>query len=292
MDSVIGLFAIFTTPAGWLGLLTLMFLEIVLGIDNLVFIAITSDRLPREKQHIGRRLGLLGAMIMRCILLCCIVWLMSFDQMLVRLPFGMVAGTTPISARSLIFLVGGAYLVYKGISELHSEVTLADYRADSGEEVHAHKLISLPRAVITIMFMDIVFSLDSVITAAGLSGMIVVMCLAVIIAVIIMMVFADAISDFINENPEVKIVALTFIFLIGALLLLEGFSIDEIEGVPLNITVYCMMAFGLVVSLLIMTRNRRLRRFAQEHHELLSDEGVEKQASTDDRGLETKEVVE
>jgi predicted tellurium resistance membrane protein TerC len=257
-----GLLEIFTTTQGWIELLTLIFLELVLGIDNLVFIAITTDRLPKNKQHIGRRLGLSAAMVMRCILLCCIVWLMSFNKVLFTLPFGFVDGTTPVNIRDLIFLLGGIYLIYKGITEMKEAVSAPEY-GDDGEVIEK-KNIGLPHAVALIMVMDIVFSLDSVITAAGLSGHILIMCVAVIFAVLIMIIFADQIAGFINNNPEIKIVALAFIFLVGVMLFMEGLYIEEIGGIPLNTILYCMMAFGLVVSLLIMLRRHNYDKAAAE----------------------------
>ena len=257
---ITNLLAIFTTAQGWAELLTLIFLELALGIDNLVFIAITTDRLPENKQHIGRRLGLAAAMIMRCILLCCIVWLMSLDRILFTLPFGFVNGTTPVNVRDLIFLLGGLYLMYKGITEMREALSAPEYNAE-GKPV-AKKRIGLARAVTLIMVMDIVFSLDSVITAAGLSGHILIMCVAVIFAVLIMIIFADQISNFINNNPEIKIVALAFIFLVGVMLLMEGLYIEEIGGIPLNTILYCMMVFGLIVALLIMLRRHNCDKAA------------------------------
>ena len=273
-----GLLEIFTTTQGWIELLTLIFLELVLGIDNLVFIAITTDRLPKNKQHIGRRLGLSAAMVMRCILLCCIVWLMSFNKVLFTLPFGFVDGTTPVNIRDLIFLLGGIYLMYKGITEMKEAVSAPEYNDDG--EVIEKKNIGLPHAVALIMVMDIVFSLDSVITAAGLSGHILIMCVAVIFAVLIMIIFADQIAGFINNNPEIKIVALAFIFLVGVMLFMEGLYIEEIAGMPLNTILYCMMAFGLVVSLLIMLRRhnneKALEKSVEADEENLLEEDTKK----------------
>lgn len=260
MDFVAHLFSAFATPQGWIELVTLMFLEVALGIDNLVFIALTTERLAPEKRHLGRRLGLMGAMVMRCILLCFVTWFMSITAELFRLPFGVVDGTTPVTVRHLIFMAGGAYLVFKGISELREDFAAAAQPHAGGEGHAASRRIGLAHAVALIMVMDLVFSLDSVITAAGLSGHILVMCLAVICAVLIMIVFADPVSEFINGNPEIRVVALTFILLVGVLLLLEGFSVEEIGGVPLTPVLYCMMAFGLVVALLIMLRRKACER--------------------------------
>ena len=116
MEFLAGFFAPLATADGWAEVAVLMFLELALGVDNLVFIAITSDRLPKDKQHIGRRLGLAAAMIMRCILLCAVVWIMSINVVVFSLPFGIEGGRTDLTVHDLVFLLGGAYLVFKGIS--------------------------------------------------------------------------------------------------------------------------------------------------------------------------------
>ena len=261
-----------TTVNGWAEVLILMFLEMALGIDNLVFIAITTDRLPKDKQHIGRRLGLGAAMVMRCILLCCVVWIMSINVVLFTLPFGVEDGQTAIDVRDMVFLVGGLYLVYKGVSELKESFEAAhDLPGElGGQTPQPRKRIGLARAVGTIMVMDIVFSLDSVITAAGLSGQILVMIIAVIGAVSIMIVFADPISNFINRNYEIKVVALAFITLVGVELLFEGFHVETIAGAPLSTLLYSMMIFGFAVSLLIMLQ----RRVRENAHKRISSEQV------------------
>ncbi len=261
-----------TTVNGWAEVLILMFLEMALGIDNLVFIAITTDRLPKDKQHIGRRLGLGAAMVMRCILLCCVVWIMSINVVLFTLPFGVEDGQTAIDVRDMVFLIGGLYLVYKGVSELKESFEAAhDLPGElGGQTPQPRKRIGLARAVGTIMVMDIVFSLDSVITAAGLSGQILVMIIAVIGAVSIMIVFADPISNFINRNYEIKVVALAFITLVGVELLFEGFHVEAIAGAPLSTLLYGMMIFGFAVSLLIMLQ----RRVRENAHKRISSEQV------------------
>ncbi len=254
MEFFASLLAPLSTPAGWGEVAILMFLELALGIDNLVFISITSDRLPPEKQHIGRRLGLAAAMVMRCILLCCVVAIMSINVVVFTLPFGVEGGHTAMNVRDLVFLAGGAYLVYKGVAELRESFqAAAEAPAGAGEDApNPRKRIGLAHAVAVIMVMDIVFSLDSVITAAGLSGHILVMIIAVIGAVMLMIVFADYISNFINRNYEVKIVALAFIMLVGVELLLGAFHIEQVFGAPIPALLYAMMIFGFATSLLIM----------------------------------------
>lgn len=259
-----------TTVSGWAEVLILMFLEMALGIDNLVFIAITTDRLPKDKQHIGRRLGLGAAMVMRCILLCCVVWIMSINVVVFTLPFGVEDGQTALDVRDMVFLIGGIYLIYKGVFELKESFEAAhDLPGElGGQTPQPRKRIGLARAVGTIMVMDIVFSLDSVITAAGLSGQILVMIIAVIGAVSIMIVFADPISNFINRNYEIKVVALAFITLVGVELLFEGFHVETIAGSPISTLLYGMMIFGFAVSLLIMLQ----RRVRENAHKRISSE--------------------
>jgi predicted tellurium resistance membrane protein TerC len=261
-----------TTVNGWIEVVILMFLELALGIDNLVFIAITADRLPADKQHIGRRLGLAAAMIMRCILLCCVVWIMSINVVVFSLPFGIEGGHTDLNVRDMVFLLGGIYLVYKGITELYEVFEAAGSApAKEGIAPPPRRTIGLAQAVSTIMVMDIVFSLDSVITAAGLSGQILIMVIAVIGAVTLMIIFADPISDFINRNFEIKIVALSFIILVGFELLLEAFHIDYIAGAPMATLLYGMMLFGFIVSLLTMLQ-RHIRERAVKALESASAE--------------------
>lgn len=205
-------------------------------------------------------------MVMRCILLCAVVWIMSINVVVFTLPFGIEGGHTDFTVHSLVFLLGGAYLIFKGISELRES-----FHAAKHAPTHEHtapqprKTIGLAQAVFTIMVMDIVFSLDSVITAAGLSGQIVVMIIAVIGAVLIMIIFADPISEFINRNFEIKIVALAFIVLVGCELVLESFHIEYIAGSPLSTLLYGMMIFAFIVSLLTMKqRHVRERAMADE----------------------------
>ena len=266
MEFFAGLFEPLMTVNGWIEIAVLMFLELALGIDNLVFIAITSDRLPEEKQHIGRRLGLAAAMIMRCILLCCVVWIISINVTVFTVPFGIEGGHTDFNVRDVVFLVGGIYLIYKGVSELRETfVAASEAPAEDDEAPAPRKHIGLAQAVATIMVMDIVFSLDSVITAAGLSGHILVMIIAVIGAVTLMIIFADPISNFINRNFEVKIVALAFIALVGVELVLEAFHIEQVAGAEISTLLYAMMIFGFIVSLLTMAQ-RRIRDKAADQY--------------------------
>ncbi len=271
------------TPEALISLVTLTFLEIVLGVDNIVFITITSNRLPEDKQHIGRKLGLAGAMVSRCIFLC-------FASFLVHLvdPLFYVAGHG-LSVRDLILLAGGAYLIYKGIVEVRSVLALDEERERAEQSQNATgatehlKRIGLPQAVATIMVMDIVFSIDSVITAVGLAEHLIIMILAVMIAICLMMVFIDQISDFINKHAEMKILALVFITAIGVLLVLDSLGINsgiEVLGMHMEkLMVYFAMVFAFALELVQMRYNTNLRAFEDEQRAAASGIGDTQSAS-------------
>lgn len=248
------LVAAFSTPESLIQLVMLAFLEIILGIDNIVFISITADRLPAHQQSLGRRLGLAAALVTRVALLFTIGWVMALTQ-----PLFTVAGLD-VSGKNLILLVGGAYLIYKGFTELKETLALHEEREALGHPDHVAKpALGLGRAVATIAFMDIVFSLDSVITAVGMVNHVVIAALAIVIAIVFMMVFADAVSGFINKNPEIKILALFFILAIGVMLVLEFFHIE----IP-KAYLYVAMIFSLVVTLIQMAYARNLEKMHAE----------------------------
>ncbi|MEY8460882.1 TerC family protein [Eggerthellaceae bacterium 24-137] len=264
--------SIFTTPEAWISLLTLIFLEIVLGVDNLVFISITTNRLPPEKQHIGRKLGLAGALVMRILFLCFASYLVHMTTPLFTLDLGV--WNHGFSVRDIVMLAGGAYLIYKGIRELVDVLALTEIKAETSEEHKARHLIGLPQAVGTIMVMDLVFSIDSVITAVGLAEHLIIMILAVMIAVIIMMVFIDPISNFINGHPEMKILALVFICAIGVLLVLDSAGIHtSIEVLDMHmekLMVYFAMIFAVILEFIQMAFSSNLNKWKQE----LADQAI------------------
>ncbi len=242
-------FSIFATPEAWISLVTLLFLEIILGVDNIVFISLTSNRLPEEKRHLGRKLGLAGALVMRIAFLCLASFLVHLSNPLFTVDLGF--WSHGVSVRDLILLLGGLYLIYKGLIELRDMLQLKELK-----QVHATgtgHVITLPQAVGTIMLMDVVFSIDSVITAVGLAQHLIIMIIAVIVAVIIMMVFIDPISDFIDRNAEMKILALTFIAMIGVLLVLDSLGIHSgIEVLDMSmekLMVYFAMLFSVIMEL-------------------------------------------
>lgn len=258
--------SIFLTPEAWISLVTLIFLEMVLGVDNIAFIAVTTNRLAPQHQHIGRKLGLAGAMIMRCIFLCFASWLVHMTNPLFVIDLGWY--NHGVSIRDILLLLGGIYLVYKGVEELKSMLALDELRAEHGDETDAkNHRISLGQAIGTIMVMDIVFSIDSVITAVGMAEHLIVMIIAVIAAVLFMMVFIDAVSDFINKHPEIKILALIFIVAIGVLLVLDGVGLHsgiEIHalGLPLEkVLVYFAMLFSLIMEVIQLQYAKRAHAF-------------------------------
>jgi predicted tellurium resistance membrane protein TerC len=234
-----------SNPEIWISLLTLTVLEIVLGIDNIVFISILSGKLPQEQQAKGRTVGLGLAMITRVLLLLSLNWVMSLTAPLFNM--GDWIGVTSvellekmaISGRDLILIIGGLFLIYKSTHEIHEKL--------EGEEEDAtvKKVHSFTGVIIQILILDIVFSLDSVITAVGMANEIWVMIAAVIIAVIVMMFSSNAISTFVNDHPTVKMLALSFLLLIGVSLLAEGFE----QHIPKGY-IYFAMAFSVLVEVL------------------------------------------
>ena len=268
--------SIFTTPEAWISLVTLIFLEIVLGVDNIVFISITSNRLPPEKQHIGRKLGLLGAMVSRCLFLCFASFLVHMTTPLFAVDLGF--WSHGFGVRDLVLFCGGAYLMYKGIVELRDVLALTEEKAEHSEEHKSMHQIGLVQAIATIMVMDVVFSIDSVITAVGLANYLIVMILAVMIAVVMMMVFIDPISDFINKHTEMKILALVFISVIGVLLFLDGLGINSgIEVLDMHmekLMVYFAMVFAVVLELIQMRHAGNLAKWKRERWQAMPAEAV------------------
>lgn len=222
-----------TDPQALIALLTLTVLEIVLGIDNIIFISILSGKLPKEQQKKGRLVGLSLAMVTRILLLFSISLIVKLTE-----PFFTVFGIG-ISGRDLILILGGLFLLAKSTMEIHSKL-------EGGEEHHDIKAkVSFAGVIIQIMLLDIVFSLDSVITAIGMANDLAVMIIAVIIAVIFMMFFSGSISDFVENHPTIKILALSFLLLIGFSLIVEGLH----QHIPKGY-IYFAMAFSVFVEML------------------------------------------
>lgn len=252
--------SIFLTPEAWISLVTLTFLEIVLGVDNIVFIALTTGKLPQHLQKFGRKLGLGAAMVMRIAFLSVASYLVHMVDPLFTINLGFYEHG--FAVRDLVLFIGGAYLIYKGFEEIIEMMSLKELKEESEVESSGPKTITLPKAVGTIMVMDIVFSIDSVITAVGMANHLIVMVLAVIIAIVIMMVFIDFISNFINQNVEMKILALVFITAIGVLLVLDGLGINSgIEVLDMHmekLMVYFAMVFAVILEIVQLTYKRRV----------------------------------
>ncbi len=222
-----------TDPQAWMGFLTLTILEIVLGIDNIIFISILCGKLPADQQGKARRIGLGLAMLMRILLLLSISWVIGLTR-----PLFSVLGRD-ISGRDLVLLVGRLFLLAKSTREIHEKLEGAE------GEGSAKGGPSFASVLIQIMMLDIVFSLDSVITAVGMVSQIGVMIAAVVVAVGFMMVFARPVSDFVHRHPTVKILALSFLLMIGLMLVAEGFH----QHIPKGY-VYFAMAFSVFVEAL------------------------------------------
>src|SRR5688572_28588240 len=242
-----------SNPEIWIALATLTFLEIVLGVDNVIFISILSGKLPEDQQARARRLGLLGAMGTRLLLLFSLTWIAKLTT-----PWFTVVGQE-ISGRDLILVLGGLFLIGKSVYEIHDKL--------EGEEGHASKRVaaSFASVIVQIMLLDIVFSLDSVITAVGMVKILWVMIAAVVIAVAIMMLSAEPISAFVHRHPTVKMLALSFLLLIGLSLIMEGFE----QHIPKGY-IYFAMGFSIFVEMI----NLRLKKVSKpvELHERYTEE--------------------
>ncbi|MEO1920351.1 MAG: TerC family protein [Sphingomonadaceae bacterium] len=260
------LVSLLSDPAAWAALLTLIALEVVLGIDNLIFIAILSNKLPEHQQQKARRIGLSLALIMRIALLMVIGWLVTLKTPIFDLGITgpLVEGTdkpsfeTAFSGRDLILLVGGLFLLWKATKEIHHSMEPEDNSGDLLDKTpgKAKAVQATFAAVIAqIIAIDLVFSVDSILTAVGMTDQIPIMVTAVVITVGIMLVAADPLSNFIEKNPTLVMLALAFLVMIGLVLIADGFGFKVPKGY-----VYAAMAFSVGVELLNMIqRNRRNR---------------------------------
>jgi predicted tellurium resistance membrane protein TerC len=239
-------------PEAWVALATLTLLEIVLGVDNIIFISVLVGRLPAAERQSGRVLGLSIAMVTRIMLLLAITWIMRLQTTLFTVL------QTEISGRDLILIAGGLFLLAKSTLEIHDSL--------EGETEHAHaaRRASFVAVVVQIGLIDIVFSLDSVITAVGLAEQVAVMIIAIVLAVGVMMFSAAAIGRFVDDHPTIKMLALSFLVLIGVALIAEGINVHIPKGY-----IYFAMAFSVAVEML----NLRVRRGRQPVHLHKKDPG-------------------
>jgi predicted tellurium resistance membrane protein TerC len=259
------MFEILTSPDAWVALLTLTFLEIVLGIDNIIFISIAANKLPEKDQRKATNIGLLLAMVQRILLLFAISFLVGLKK-----PFYHVETswfTTGISWQSIILFAGGLFLIYKSTSEIHEKVEMPKH----GEKnLKKKNITTLSNAILQIILIDFIFSIDSILTAIGMTNNIspnpndalILMIIAVITSIIVMMIFANPIRNFINKHPSVQLLGLSFLILIGFMLIAEAAHLshtvvfnNEIGAIPKGY-LYFAIAFSLLVEFL----NMRMRK--------------------------------
>ena len=258
--------ALLSDPAAWAALLTLVVLEVVLGIDNLIFIAILSNKLPEHQQQTARRVGLILALVMRIGLLMLIGWLVTlqtplFDLGLTGAPndYGEPSFETAFSGRDLILLAGGLFLLWKATKEIHHAMEPEDNSGDLLDKTPGDAVrLTFGAAIVQIILLDMVFSIDSILTAVGMTDEIPIMVTAVIITVTIMLFAADPLAKFIERNPTLVMLALAFLVMIGLVLIADGFGFHVPKGY-----IYAAMAFSVGVELLNMVQRTRRTRMTK-----------------------------
>ncbi|MBK9401972.1 MAG: TerC family protein [Bacteroidetes bacterium] len=233
--------SVILTVDGLISLLTLVIMEIVLGIDNIIFISILAGKLPYQQQAKARRIGLSLALIIRIALLFSISWIVSLKE-----PFITIMDHG-FSGRDMVLLFGGLFLMAKSTSEIHGKISKEEHLSTPGM-----KKLTLNMAIAQIIGLDIVFSFDSILTAVGLVDHVSIMILAVIISMIVMLISAKSVSDFVNKHPTIKMLALSFLLMIGFMLTIEAFHYEVPKGY-----IYFAMAFSLLVELLNMRIRKR-----------------------------------
>ena len=235
-----------TDPAAWAALVTLTVMEVVLGIDNLLFISVVSNKLPEESRSTARRIGIAGALVLRLVFLAAIAWIIGLTEPIFEL-FG-----NGFSWRDLILIAGGLFLVWKATSEIHHTVD-PDPGPDSlNPRVAASNVVAV---IVQILILDTVFSIDSIITAVGMTPHIPIMVIAILITVAIMLIAADPLANFIHANPTIVMLALAFLLMIGTVLVADGFGFHVPRGY-----IYAAMAFSAFVEGLNMAARRARQR--------------------------------
>jgi predicted tellurium resistance membrane protein TerC len=261
MDSLMALAA---DPAVWAALITLVVMEVVLGIDNLVFISILSNKLPEHQRVKARRIGLTLALVMRLALLSTLAFIVGLTEPVFELPWkgalnehGEPGWELAFSWRDLILIAGGLFLVWKATSEIHHSVDTTP----TNDLLDKDRVVTnFAAAIAQILLLDLVFSIDSILTAVGMTDDLPVMIAAVVIAVVLMMVAANPLANFINDNPTVVMLALGFLLMIGATLIADGFGVHVPKGY-----IYAAMAFsGLVEGLNMASRRAAARKIARQ----------------------------
>ena len=259
----------FSSSSVWLSLLTLTFLEIVLGVDNIIFISITSSKLPKSEQKKATNIGLLLAMGLRILLLLGISVLIAMNEPWIRLDYEFLKAG--FSGQSLILIAGGLFLLYKSVSEIHHKLEGEEHLTKDDKK----NRVSFTSAILQITVINIVFSFDSILTAVGMTnglfGSLIIMIIAVVISVLIMMVFAVPVGRFVNEHPTIQMLGLSFLILIGFMLIIEGGHLahlsilkSEIGAVPKGY-LYFAIAFSLLVEFLNMQLRKRAIKPVELH---------------------------
>jgi predicted tellurium resistance membrane protein TerC len=243
-------------PAVWASLLTLTALEIVLGIDNLIFLSIVSSRLPKHQQRLARQLGLALALLGRIALLFSLTWIIGLTA-----PVFSVLGLD-FSWRDIVLIIGGLFLLVKGTMETHHMLEGQEQEAQVGTTTFA-------AAVVQIIILDVVFALDSIITAVGMTDQLPIMITAVVIAMIVMLVAANPVGDFVNDHPTVKMLALSFLLLVGVALIADGFQFH----IPRGYLYFAIFFSGLVEALNLWAAKSRKRRLHLQASGRIVDEG-------------------
>ncbi|MBS3738711.1 MAG: TerC family protein [Psychroflexus sp.] len=234
---------IFLQPEIWISLLTLIFMEIVLGIDNIIFISIISGKLPKEQQQKSMYVGLTLALLMRIALLFSITWIIGLTEPVLSI------FNFDLSWRDIILAVGGTFLILKSIFEIHHKVE------GDEKETAVKNVSSFSKAIVQIVALDLVFSFDSILTAVGLTEEIILMIIAVIVSIIVMMIFAKKVSDFVNKYPTIQILALSFLILIGFMLFVEALHYHVPKGY-----IYFAVFFSLIIEMLNIRFRKNQKR--------------------------------
>jgi predicted tellurium resistance membrane protein TerC len=249
---------IFLHAEAWLALLTLTFFEVVLGIDNIIFISIVSNRLPIEIRARTRNLGLLLAMLVRILLLLTITWVMKFTEVLFTIPNTIIfQEELPISGRDLILVFGGLFLIAKSTREINHEMEGEEETLETGPGK-----ANVVGIIVQIILLDIIFSFDSILTAVGLTNHVIIMIIAVVLSIVIMIIFSGTISAFIQKHPSMEVLALGFLILIGFMLFLEGLHKEVPKGY-----IFFAIVFSMLIEMVnIRVRNRR-KKAKEEFHE-------------------------
>ncbi len=245
-----------------ISLITLIALEVILGIDNVIFISILANKLPANQQKKARLYGLILAMLLRLALLALVSFIMQLDNDLFRI------FNKGISVKDLILILGGLFLLYKSATEIYHKM-----EGEEGNQSKKIKAVTFSQVIIQILIMDLVFSIDSIITAIGMVKEVWIMYVAIIVTVLIMLVAAEPISNFVNKHPAFKMLALSFLLLIGFALISEGFAVEIPKGY-----IYFSMAFSMLVSIFQVRMNRNSKPVITHEHYIEGEENLPKNA--------------